>query len=56
MSNEMQKHLSKVNYSKLTSQLHTVDGHWDMKFLSNFQWGSKTFRENWKGCENCSTV
>ena len=37
--NEMQKHISKVNYSKLTSQHGTVDGQWGMKFDSNFLMG-----------------
>ena len=54
--NEMQKHLSKVNYSKLTSQLDAVDGHWGIKWFLIFQWGIKFFRENWKGWENFSLV
>ena len=34
--NEMQKHLSKLKYSKLTSQLDTVDGHWGRIFFLIF--------------------
>ena len=49
--NEMQKqkHLSKVNYSKLTSQLDTVDGHKGMKFFLICQWGIKILEKVRRG-------
>ena len=37
--NEMQNDLSKVHYSKLISQLDTVDGQWGMNFFSSFSKG-----------------
>ena len=54
--NDMQKHLSKLNYRKLTSQLDTVDGHWGMICFLIVQWGINIFIENLKGWENFSPV
>ena len=54
---EMQKHLSKVNYSKLTSLLHTVDGHWGMNFFSNLSMGYHLFLEKiGRGVEICTSL